>query len=216
LVLGCLFIVRRQRAALAVTMLVGVAVRESTLFLIPLAYAVWAERVLDARAFRDVALTAFGPAAAYVVLRTSIVAVGRQYEPGYTGPFLDARFDLIGQALSRASWPIELRRLAYTYGPLWLVAPFALRDLPFARQGLVLVALCLASMTFAYDWGRIMFLAAPVFYVAGAHVLRHRARLAVVTVVALLAVDVGYGVYLQVHGVEHGLDNSVGRGIPVY
>lgn len=216
LVLGCLFIVRRQRVALTATMLLGVAVRESTLFLIPLAYVVWAERPLDRVALRDAVLTCLAPVAAYVALRTSITAVGRQYEPGYSGPFLDARFDLVGQALSGSTWPIELRRLAYTYGPLWLVAPFALRDLRFARQGLVLVALCLASMTFAFDWGRIIFLAAPVFYVAAAHVVRHRSRLALATVITLLAVDVGYGVYLQVHGVQYGLDNSVGRGIPVY
>jgi hypothetical protein len=216
MVLGCLFIVRRQRVALGVTMLLGVTVRESTLFLIPLAYVVWARRPLDIEALRDTALTALAPAAAYVALRTSIDALGRQYEPGYSGPFLDARFDLIGQALGHGGWPVELRRLAYTYGPLWFVAPFALRDLRFARQGLVLVALCLASMTIAYDWGRIIFLAAPVFYVAAAHVLRHRSRLAVVTVIALLAVDVGYGVYLQAYGVSHGLDSSVGRGIPVY
>ncbi len=216
MVLGCLFIVRRQRVALGVTMLLGVTVRESTLFLIPLAYVVWAGDPLDIEALRDTALTALAPVAAYVGLRTSIDAIGRQYEPGYTGPFFDARFDLIGQALGHGGWPIELRRLAYTYGPLWFVAPFALRDLRFARQGLVLVALCLGSMTIAYDWGRIIFLAAPVFYVAAAHVLRRRSRLAVVMVVALLAVDVGYGIYLQAYGVQHGLDNSVGRGIPVY
>jgi hypothetical protein len=216
MVLGCLFIVRRQRVALAVTLLLGVAIRESTLFLIPFAYVVWARRPLDAEALRDTVLTALVPVAVYIGLRTSINAVGRQYEPGYNGPFFDARFDLLGQAFSQSTWPIELRRLAYTYGPLWFVAPFALRDLRFARQGLVLVALCVASMTIAYDWGRIIFLAAPVFYVAAAHVLRNRSRLALATVVVLLAVDVGYGIYLQAYGVSHGLDNSVSRGIPVY
>jgi hypothetical protein len=214
MVLGCLFIVRRQRAALAVTLLLGTAVRESTLFLIPFTYAVWAERPLDARALRDTALTAAAPVVAYLVIRTQVDAVGRRYEPGYNGPFFDARFDLIGQAFH--AWSIELRRLAYTYGPLWLVAPFALLSLRFARRGLVLVALCVASMTYAYDWGRIIFLAAPVFYVASGWVLRDRRRLALATVIALLAVDIGYGVYLQAYGVQHGLDNSVGRGIPVY
>jgi hypothetical protein len=41
--LGCLFIVRRQRLALALTLLVGATVHEACLFLIPLAYAVWAQ-----------------------------------------------------------------------------------------------------------------------------------------------------------------------------
>jgi hypothetical protein len=216
LILGCLFIVRRQRVALAITILLGVTVRESSLFLVPLAYAVWAERLFDRDALRDTLLTGVLPVVAYVVLRTSIDAVGRQFEPGYSGPFLTARWDMVRGGLSGRTAPIELRRLAYAFGPLWLVAPFALRDMRFARRGLVLVALCLASMTFAFDWGRIIFLAAPVVYVAGAHVLRHRRRLAVATVVALLALDIGYGIYLQAYGVKHGLDNSVGRGIPVY
>jgi hypothetical protein len=215
LTLGCLFIVRRQRVALAVTILLGVTVRESSLFLIPLAYAVWAERLFDRDALRDTLLTGVLPAVAYIVLRSSIDAVGSQFQPGYSGPFFRARWDMIRTALGEDAAPAELRRLAYAYGPLWLVAPFALRDMRFARRGLVLVALCVASMTFATNWGRLVFLAAPVFYVAAAHVLRHRTRLAVATVAVLLALDIGYGVYLQAYGVKHGLDNSAQR-IPVY
>lgn len=204
MVLGCLFIVRRQKLALAVTILIGAGVKETSLFLIPLAYAVWATRLLDREALREVALVSAAPIAAYLVLRASIDAVGTAYTPEYTGSFLHVRLDVIRQALSG----VELRRLAYTYGPLWLVAPLALRSpgLPFARRGLVLVALCAASVAFSFDVGRIMFLAAPVFYVAAGWVLRSRPRLAVATVVALLAMDVGYGVYLQAYGVQHGVD----------
>jgi hypothetical protein len=125
---------------------------------------------------------------------------------------LRVRIDVFRQAFSG----VELRRLAYTYGPLWLVAPFALRDLRFARRGLVLVALCVVSMAFSFDSGRIIFLAAPVFYVAAAHVLRGRRRLALATVIALLAVDIGYGVYLDAYGVKHGLDTTASHSIPVY
>ena len=216
MILGCLFIVRRQRVAFAVTALIGVTVRESTLFLIPFAYAVWAERPFDRRALRDVALTSALPIVAYVVLRTSIDAVGRQYVPGYTGPFLRARVDLVRAALSGSNLPLELRRIGLAYGPLWLVAPFALAGLAFARRGLVLVALCVASMTFAFDWGRIIFLAAPLFFVASAWVLRDRRRLAIAAVIALFSLDVGYAIYLQVYGVKHGLDTNVGRNVPVY
>jgi hypothetical protein len=214
--LGCLFIVRRRKAALAATILVGVGVRESSMFLIPLAYAVWAERLVDRDALRDVAQVACLPIAAYVALRLSIDAVGRQYIPGYTGSFLTARIDVVKQALSSGSLPLELRRLAYTYGPLWLLAPLALRSLSFARRGLVLVAPCAISLTYALDWGRVIFLAAPVFYVAAAYVAGGRRRLAIATVVALLAVDLGYGIYLQSYGVSHGLDSSVSRRVPVY
>ncbi len=216
MVLGSLFIVRRQKVALAATLLVGVAVRESSLFLIPFAYAVWAESLVDRRALRDVALVSAVPLVAYVLLRTSIDAVGKQYIPGYTGPFFKARIDVIRQALSLDTLSVELRRLAYTYGPLWLIAPVAVATLPFARRGLVLVALCVISFTFALDWGRVIFLAAPVFYVAAASVLQHRRRLALATVIALFALDIGYAAYMQSYGIRHGLDSTVHGRIPVY
>jgi hypothetical protein len=204
MMLGSLFIVRRQKLALAVTILIGATVKETSLFLIPFAYAVWAQRLVDRDALRDAARIAVVPVAAYLVLRTSVEAVGNAYTPGYAGSFLQVRIDVIRQGFA---W-IELRRLAYTYGPLWFVAPFALRDLRFARRGLVLVALCFISMSFSFDLGRIIFLAAPVFYVATAHVLRGRRRLALVTVIALFALDIGYGVYLQAYGVQHGITRA--------
>lgn len=212
MILGCLFIVRRQKLALALTILIGVAVKETSVFLIPLAYAVWARRLLDRQALRDVALISAGPIAAFIVLRTSISAVGSQYTPGFTGPFLQARIDVLRQVFTS----VALRRLAYAFGPLWLVAPLALCSVPFARRGLALVAVCVAAMTVSFDSGRIIFLAAPVFYVAAAAVLEHRRRLAVVTVVALFALDLGYAVYMQTHGVAHGLDSTARSPIPVY
>ncbi|HET9102090.1 MAG TPA: hypothetical protein VFN55_01950 [Solirubrobacteraceae bacterium] len=208
LMLATLFIVRRNRIALAVVLMAGVTVHESCLYAMPLAYAVWARRPVDPRALRDVALVAAVPALAYIYLRSSIVAVGEQYQPGYQGSFLSARIDVIKLALRGHGWAGEIRRLALAYGPLWLFAPLALRDLPFARRGLTLVVLCAASMTFALDWGRLIFFAAPVFYVAAAWALRHRRRLAVAVVIGLLAVDAGYAVYMQVHGVRHGLDST--------
>lgn len=216
MVLGCLFVVRRQKLALALTLVIGVAVRESTLFLVPFAYAVWARRLFDRAALRDVVLASALPVAAYVVLRTSIAAAGRQYIPGYTGPFLKARIDVIKQAFSSGTLPTEVRRLAYTYGPIWLAAPFALRSVRYVRCGLIIVLLCLASMTYAFDWGRIIFLAAPVFFVAAACTVNHRRRVALALVIALFALDVGYGAYLQSYGVQHGIDSSVNRSIPVY
>jgi len=211
MVLGTLFIVRRQRAALAATLLIGVAVKETSLFLIPFAYAVWAERPLDRDALRDTLLVAVLPVVAYAVIRSSVTAVGSQYVSGESGSFLHVRLDVLHRSVSE----LQLRRLAYTYGVLWLVAPFALRDLPFARRGLVLVGLCVLAMTVTYDSPRIIFLAAPVFYVASAWVLRGRTRLAVLTVTAVLAVDIAYGIYLQVHGVTHGLDTTVNHQIVV-
>jgi hypothetical protein len=206
--LGCLFIVRRQRVALALTLLAGSTIHESCLFLIPLAYAVWAERLLDPRALKDLVLVAAIPVIFYVYLRSSIVAAGEQYQPGYGGAFFSERAHVIRDALKGHGWATELRRMAIVYGPLWIAAPLALKRLGFARRGLVLVALCAGAMTFAFDWGRMIFFAAPVFYVAAAYVLRDRRRLAIAAVAALLALDIGYAAYMQVHGVKHGLDST--------
>jgi hypothetical protein len=208
LMLGTYFIVGRHRVALAVTLLVGATIHEACLFLIPLAYAVWAQRPLDRVAARDLALVAAVPIIGYIYLRASIVAVGERYQPGYQGPFLTARVDVLKAALQHGGWHQELRRMALSYGPLWLAAPWAVFTLRFARRGLVLVALCIGAMTFALDWGRMIFFAAPVIYVAAAHTLRHRRRLAIATVVALLAMDAGYAIYMQVHGVRSGLDSN--------
>jgi hypothetical protein len=91
-------------------------------------------------------------------------------------------------------------------GPLWVAAPLALRDLPLARRGLVLVLLCLISMTFALDWGRAIFFAAPVFFAAGAHTVRGRPGATRVLLLALLALDLGYAIYMKAHGIHSGLD----------
>jgi hypothetical protein len=199
---GCLFILRRQRLALALALLVGITVRESTLFLIPFAYVVWARRPLDRTAFNDVAYVSAVPAVLYLFMRTSIDARGKEWP----GTLLTARWHVLQEALGGGGWRIELRRMAYVFGPLWLAAPFALATLKFARQGLVLVALSVVSMTFALDWGRVIFLAAPVFYVAAAWVVKDRRRLAIAMVATLLAVDLGYAIYMQAYGVAHGLD----------
>jgi hypothetical protein len=61
--------------------------------------------------------------------------------------------------------------------------------------------LCAAAMTHAYDWGRIIFLAAAVFFVASGHLLSGRRRSATAVVVPRLATDLGYAIYLQAHGI---------------
>lgn len=206
--LGCLFIVRRQRLALALTLLVGATVHESCLFLIPLGYAVWAERPRDRDALRDVALVAVVPCLFYLYLRASIVTVGKGYQ---SGSFLSARVAVLRAGLGDGAWRLEARRMLLALGPMWVAAPFALRESRFARRGLVLVVCCFGSLTIALDWGRLVFFAAPVFYVAGAQVLKNRRRLAIAAVIVLFAVDIGYAVYMQVHGVRYGLDT---QGIP--
>jgi hypothetical protein len=218
LTLGSLFIVRRQKLALALTLIVGAGVHESCLFLIPFAYAIWARRPVDWAAARDTTLIGVLPIVIYLILRSSITAVGIQYIPGYSGPFLKERWDIIRQGLSSGEFQQQVRRVALAYGPIWVIAPFALGSCAFARRGLVLVVLCLGSMTFAFGWGRIMFFAAPVFYVATAHVIRDRRRLALATIVALLAFDLAYAIYMQAYGVQHGIDPTVASSVrvPVY
>lgn len=206
--LGSLFIVRRALVPLGLIILIGTTVHESCLFLIPFAYAVWADRLFDRRALRDLALVAGPPLLFYLYIRSSIVAVGESYQPGYYGPFLGERFDVVRDALQNGGWKGEARRVALAYGPLWLAAPFALPRMRFAQRGLVLCILCAGAMTFALDWGRMAFFAAPVVYVAAASVLRDRRRLALLAVLALFAVDFGYAAYMQIHGVKYGLDST--------
>lgn len=209
---GTLAIVDRRPAVLALIVLAGALVRESSLFLIPFAYAIWAQRPLDADAAGRALAAGVPGALAYGALRLGLPTVGRGQVIGYDS-LLGGRVDVVRETL-REPWS-ALRRLISAFGPLWLAAPFALRDLPFARRGLVLVALCVVAMTFAQDWGRIVLLAAPVIYVAAAHVLDRRQALAIAAVVAFAAMDVGYAIYMQSSGVESGLINGPLPSYPV-
>lgn len=210
MVAGVLFIVERRPVPLALTMLVGALNRESALFLAPLAYAVWAERPVDVRALRTVALAAAPAVAAFVALRLAIPTVGREQVPGYGGSLLGGRVDVVSEALEAPG--TQLRRLLSVYGPLWLVAPFALAGMRFARRGTVLVALCALACTFALDWGRILFIAAPVVYGASAWVLDRRPAWRAPVFALLAALIAGYAVYMQVEGVE----NLIEAGPPPY
>lgn len=210
MVTGALFIVERRPLPLGITMLVGAFNRESALFLAPLAYAVWAERWIDARALRTVALAAAPAVVAFVTLRLAIPTVGREQVPGYGASLLGGRIDVLEEALETPF--TQLRRLAAIYGPLWVIAPFALAGMRFARRGTVLVALCALACTFALDWGRIFFIAAPVVYAASAWVLERRPAWRAPAFALLAALVVGYAVYMQVAGVE----NLIEAGPPPY
>ncbi len=200
---GGLAIAARRPVALGVIVLLGAFVRESSLFLVPFAYAVWAERPLDGRAAREVGAAAAPGLAVYVGLRLALPTVGHY----------GSRSDLLRQALDG---PLgQARRLASSFGPLWLAAPFALLDLRYARRGLVLLALCVLSMLYALDWGRVILLAAPVFYVAGAHVLRNRRGLAIAAIAAFAAMNVGYAIHMDRGGTERGIINGPLPSYPV-
>jgi hypothetical protein len=200
---GAIAIVDRRPLAFGLIVLVGAFVREAALFLVPFAYAVWAERPWDPRAARQVLLASAPAIAAYAALRIAIPTVAREQVLGYDS-LLGGRLDVLDAAAQDPQYP--LRRVALAFGPLWLAAPFALRDLGYARRGLVLIACCLVAMTFALDWGRIILLAAPVVIVAAAWVVRDRPRLAAATVVAFLAMNVGYAIYMEdFDGAQEGI-----------
>jgi hypothetical protein len=206
---GTIAIVDRRPAVFGAIVLVGCFVREAALFLVPFAYAVWAERLWDPRAARQTVLAALPAVVSYAALRLSVPALHREQVLGY-----DSLIGGRGEVLSRAAdQPLTiLRRIALAFGPLWLVAPVALRDLPFARRGLVLLAACATGMLFALDWGRIVFLAAPVIVVAAAWVLDTRPRLALATVLAFVAMDVGYAIYMEdLGGVDSIIDPAPTR-----
>jgi hypothetical protein len=210
---GTLAIVDRRPRAFAAILLVGAFVRESTLFLIPFAYAVWAQRPIDRTALRDTLLSGAPAVIAYVVLRLALPTVGENQVVGYGESFVDGRMTVLRTALEGPG--VELRRMFLAFGPLWLALPLAFRGLRFARAGLVLLGLCVVAMLFALDWGRVIFLAAPVVYVSAAWVLRDRRRWAIAAVVALFALNIGYAGYMNFHGVQHGIDDNRPSSYPV-
>lgn len=211
MITGVLFIVERRPVALALAMLVGALNRESALFLGPLAYAVWAQRPLDRAALARVLAVATPAVAAFVALRLAIPTVGRELVPGYGASLIGGRIEVLGDGL-RAFFDVEARRLALIYGPLWLLAPLALRHFWFARRGLVLAPLCLVAMSFALDWGRVAFVAAPVVYGAAAWTLHQRPRLLAPTLALCALMIVGYAVYMQLVGTQ----NIIDAGLPPY
>jgi hypothetical protein len=205
------FAVRRRYWQLALTVLVGVTVREALLFIGPFAYALWAVRPLD----RDAALRAFAVTApalgVYLAIRLGLHTVGKAQVPGYTGSLVRERMTVIELGLHSPFQ--EARRMISVYGPLWLAAPLALAGMRFARRGLVLVALCLVSMTYALDWGRMILLAAPVFYPAAAWTLERHPRLQRPTLAAFGLLITVYAIYMAHSGVRTGI---VEAGPPPY
>jgi len=197
MVTGALFIVARCPKALAVTMLIGALNRESALFLGPLAYAAWADRPWDRAALLRAAAVTAPALMAFAALRLTIPTVGREQVPGYGQSLLGGRLEVLERGLSSPG--VEARRL---------LAPLALRDFWFARRGLVLVALCLVAMTFALDWGRIAFIAAPVVYAAAAWTLDRRPRLIVPALAACAVLIFGYAAYMQITGVDNIIEQS--------
>ena len=205
MLVGALAIADRRPAAFGVVVALGALVRESALFLVPFAYAVWAERPWDPVAARRTALASLPGVAAYAALRLAIPTVGREQVLGYDS-LIGGRADVLREALGDPV--VQARRMFISFGPLWLAAPFALPRLRFARAGLVLVGMCALAMLFAADWGRIVLLAAPFFYVAGAWTLRDRAALAALAVAAFAAMNVGYAAYMDHTGVERNIING--------
>lgn len=210
---GTLFVVEGRLRALTVTLLVGVLFREAVLFVIPLAYAVWATRAWQPSAAKRVLLAGAPALLAYVILHLAISSVGEASVPGYGGSLLAERVSVLESGLR--SWPTEARRMFSIYGPLWLAAPLALANSRFARRGLVLVACSLVSMSFALDWGRMIFLSAPVFYPAGAHTLTRHPRWRIPALLAFAALILGYAIYMDRSGVQHGIIDSPPPPYPV-
>jgi hypothetical protein len=142
----------------------------------------------------------------YLGLRLGISTVGEARVPGYGVPLFTGRLTVLGEGLREA--PTEIRRMFSIFGPLWIAAPLALPSMRFARRGLVLVAACLLSMTFALDWGRMILLAAPVFYPAGAFTLTAHPRWRAPALVAFAILIAAYAIYMQHSGTRTGILDS--------
>lgn len=199
---GAYCIASRKPRALAAVMLVGAFNRESALVLGPWAYAYWAARPLDGSTLRTVALATAPALAAYIALRATIPTVGREQVLGYDS-LLGGRLDVLEKGFGELF--ANVRRVAYVAGPLWLAALVALRDSRWARSGLVVLAFCVVSATFANDWGRVVFIAAPAVWVAGAVAVSSRPRLWPAVLATLLVMNVAYAIYMDRSGVRTGI-----------
>ena len=207
-----LCVVSRRPGALAVVLLLGALVRETTLFVVPFAYAMWAERPIDMTALRRVALSCTPAVAAYAAVRWSVPTVGR--DEAFRGGLLAGPRHTLSLAFDQ-SW-VQFRRVASAFGPLWLCLPFALRGMRFARAGLAFLGLAaLSCIVGALDWGRILFLAAPfVFVPAGWVLARHRGA-AIAALVAFALMNVGYAIHMERTGVVNGIDRAAPPPYPV-
>jgi hypothetical protein len=208
-----LFVLERRLRVLAVTLLLGALFREAVLFVVPLAYALWAARAWDANAAKRTLLVGAPAILAFLGLHLAIASVGRASVPGYGESLIAGRISVIESAAHALL--VEARRMLSVYGPLWLLAPLALSSSRFARRGLVLVACSLASMTFALDWGRMIFLSAPAFYPAGAHTLTRHPRWRAPALTAFALLILGYAIYMDRSGVKHGILENPAPPYPV-
>jgi hypothetical protein len=213
LMAAALFAVERRPTALAITLAAGVLFREAALFTIPFAYALWTPRPWDSATAKRVVLVGLPALAAFLALHLTIPTVGKSAVPGYGGSFVADRLSVVNNALQ--SFGTQIRRIFSIYGPLWIAAPLALSRSRFARSGMVLVACSLVSMTFALDWGRMIFLASPVFYGASACTLTAHRRWRVVTLLAFAALILSYAVYMDRTGVRTGIIDNPPPPYPV-
>jgi hypothetical protein len=214
LMMGALFTVERRLTPLAITLLVGVLFREAVLFIVPFAYVLWAPRLWDGVSAKRTVLVAAPALAALLALHLAIPTVGKAAVPGYGGgSFAGERVSVIDNALR--SFGTQVRRMFSIYGPLWIAAALALSGSRFARCGLVLVACSLVSMTFALDWGRMIFLASPAFYGASAYTLTAHPRWRAATLLAFCALILGYAVYMDHTGVRTGIIDNPPPPYPV-
>lgn len=208
-----LLVVERRLRMLTFTLFVGVLFREAVLFVVPFAYAIWATRAWDKHAARRTILVGAPAFGVFVALHLALPSVGRDSVPGYGGSLIGQRLDVIESGLR--TFATELRRLFTVYGPLWVAAPLALAYSRFARRGLVLVVCSLISMTFALDWGRMMLLSAPAFYPAGAQTLTRHPRWRIPALVIFGLLILGYAIYMDRSGVQHGIIDSPPPPYPV-
>lgn len=200
--MGAWCIVSRRPRALAGVMLVGAFNRESALILGPWAYAYWADRPFDRRALGPAVLATVPALAAYVALRLAIPTVGREQVLGYDS-LIGGRLDVLEKGFGELF--ANARRIAYVAGPLWLGYLLALRTSRFARSGLVVLAFCVVSATFANDWGRVAFIAAPAVWIGAALVLERHRHLWPWVLASLLAMNLVYAVYMDRTGVRTGI-----------
>src|SRR5919109_186161 len=112
MVAAVLFMVDERPRALGITLALGALTRESAMFLIPLAYAIWARRPFDVAAAKRVAVVAAPAVAIYVALRLALPTVGREQVAGY-GSLLGGGIDVPRDGVDHLPLPLGREFSAY-------------------------------------------------------------------------------------------------------
>ena len=202
MLIGGLAIADRRPLALGITVAIGATIRESALFLIPFAYAYWAARLIDTQALKRTL------AAGLPAWRSTRRCGPASRPPPTATAASGASSTRSSTTQGRGAPHLQLVRPALVRGAV-RAAHAALRARRPGAVRLLPARLPVRPRLGPRDPARRRSCTWP------GRVLDDRRRLAIAAVLAFVALDVGYAVYMQVHGVESNIVNGPLPSYPI-